>query len=88
MQAMGGQDEPTEETQPGGRGAGNRQIRPQALGLDAQMGTHLLEGDLHLPAAQVPGEEGPGVQVGIGAQQGLGFPAPGLDRGIAQICCG
>ena len=77
LQAMGDQDEPTEEARQGGRGAGNGRGRPLALGLDSQMGTHLLEGDFHLPAAQVPGEDGLGGQVGIGAQQGLGFPAAG-----------
>ncbi len=39
------------------------------------MGAHLLEGDLHLPALQVGGEDGGRGPVGVGAEQGLGLPA-------------
>ena len=37
-----------------GVGAGNGQVGPLALGLHAQVGAHLLKGDLQLPAQDKP----------------------------------
>src|SRR5260370_11634878 len=42
------------ECQQGRSGAQNRQIRPLALGLDAQMSTHLMKGDFNCPAQDKP----------------------------------
>ena len=92
-QAVGDQ-EPAEEAQQDRGGAGNGRRRPLALGFHAQMGAHLLEGDLHLPALQVGGEDGGRGPVGVGAEQGLGFAAPGRvaqeqpaqgDGGLARV---
>ena len=93
-QTVGDQDEPTEEAQQDRGGAGDGGRRPLALGFHAQVGAHLLEGDLHLPALQVRGEDGGRGPVGVGAEQGLGFaasarvaqeqPAQG-DGGLARV---
>ena len=40
-----------------GCGAGDCPIGPLALGLDAEMVTHLAEGDLHLPALDKPADD-------------------------------
>ena len=42
------------ESQQGRSGAQNRQIRPLALGLDAQMSTNLMKGDFNCPAQDKP----------------------------------
>src|SRR5215218_2849554 len=36
---------------------GDGQVRPLALGLDAEVVTHVPEGDFHLPALDEPGED-------------------------------
>ena len=54
LQGVGGQGGPGEETQQDGRGAGDGQVRPLALGLHAQMGPDLMEGDFQLPAQDKP----------------------------------
>ena len=69
-----------EEPQQDGRGAGDGQIGPLALGLHAQVGTHLLKepapylirGDLQLPAQDKPFQDLGRVRRWVGAQQGLG----------------
>ena len=48
-----------------------------ASGFDAQVGADLLEGDLHLPALQVCGEDCGQFPVGVGAEQSLEIAAPG-----------
>jgi len=42
------------ESQQGRSRARNRQIRPLALGLDAQMSTHLMKGDFNRPTQDKP----------------------------------
>ena len=83
-QVVGDQDEPAEETEQDRGGAGNGGCRPLALGFDAQMGADLLEGNLHLPALQVGGEDGLGAPVGVGAEQGLGVRHPVGSRRSSQ----
>src|SRR3954469_10772640 len=39
------------------RRTGDGQVRPLALGLDAEVVTHVPEGDFHLPALDEPGED-------------------------------
>ena len=61
-------------------GVGDGQIRPLALGLHAQVGTHLLKepapylirGDRQLPAQDKPFQDLGRVRRWVGAQQGLG----------------
>src|SRR3954463_5779404 len=40
-----------------GVGTGDGQVRPRALGLDAEVVTHFPEGDFHLPALDEPGQD-------------------------------
>ena len=54
QQGVGDYGDPAEEAQQDGRGADVGRDRPLPLGLAAQMGTHGLEDDLHLPAVQEP----------------------------------
>ncbi|MDF2975195.1 MAG: hypothetical protein K0R61_5645 [Microvirga sp.] len=70
-----------EQCQQAGRGAGDRPIGPLALGLDAEMVTHLAERDLHLPALDKPADDLQRLAGGIGAQQCLRVEAV---QGIAQ----
>ncbi len=63
-------------TQQGRGGADDGQIRPLPLGLHAQVGTHGLEGDLHLPTAQEPPQQLRHRQGGVGAEQSLGGLGP------------
>ena len=56
-------------------GAGNRHVGPLPLGLDAEMGAHLLEGDLDAPAADEPRHDLGWVTGEVGAEQGLGLEA-------------
>src|SRR5215212_5791425 len=60
-----------EQREQAGRRAGNRPIRPLALGLDAEMVAHFAEGDFHLPALDEPADDLQRLASGIGAQQGL-----------------
>ena len=58
------------ECQQGGGGAQDRQIRPLALGLDAQMSTNLVKGDFHCPAQDKPLDDLESLCLLIGTQQG------------------
>ena len=51
LQRVGGQGGPGEEPQQGGGGAGDGPVGPLALGLHAQVGPHLLKGDLPVASA-------------------------------------
>ena len=72
LQRMGGYGGPGKEAQQSRRGAGNGQVRPLALGLHAQVGPHLLKGDLQLPAQDKPFQDLGRVRRRVGAEQGLG----------------
>ena len=61
------------ESQQGGSGAQDRQIRPLALGLDAQMSTHLMKGDFDRPAQDKPLHDLDSFRVLVGAKQGHWF---------------
>src|SRR5688500_13616321 len=71
IKARGEQGHDREQREQAGGGAGDRPLRPLALGLDAEMVAHLAERDLHLPAPDVPADDLQRVASGIGAQQGL-----------------
>src|SRR2546421_9270787 len=58
------------ECQQGGSGAQNGQIRPLALGLDAQMSTNLVKGDFNCPAQDKPLDDLESLCLLIGTQQG------------------
>src|SRR5438270_1330678 len=58
------------ESQQGRSGAQNSQIRPLALGLDAQMSTHLMKGDFDRPAQDKPLHDLDSFRVLVGAKQG------------------
>ena len=77
LQEMSGQDEPEEEAQQGRGVAGDGLVRPLRVpsgwGLDTQMSAHFLKGNLHLPTAQVPGEDRGRRPVGVGVEQRLGL---------------
>src|SRR4051794_22216425 len=54
----GGQErDQGEQSKQAGRGAGDGQVRPLALGLNAEVVTHVPEGDFHLPALDEPGQD-------------------------------
>ena len=74
--AVGDQNEPAEEAQQGGCGAGNGRIGPLTLGLHPQMGAHFRAGNFHRPALPVPGQDGGRGQGRVGAEQGLGLLTP------------
>src|SRR5258708_455969 len=58
------------ECQQGRSGAQNRQIRPLALGLDAQMSTNFMKGDFNCPAQDKPLDDLESLCLLIGTQQG------------------
>lgn len=62
-----------EEPQQSGCGAQDRQVRPLALRLDAEMGAHFVEGNFQLPSQHEPLHDLQGVDVQISAQQRLGL---------------
>lgn len=74
-QVMSQQHDQREQAEQGGGGALDSPGRPLALGFEAQMGAHFLEGHFHTPAhhhpphdveragSQVGGEEGSGVEL-------------------------
>ena len=72
LQRVGGQGDPGEEPQQDGRGAGDGQVRPLALGLHAQVGPHLLKGALQLPKQDKPLEDLGRIRRRIGTEQSLG----------------
>ncbi len=61
------------ECQQGRSGAHNRQIRPLALGLDAQMSTNLMKGDFNSPTQDKPLHDLESLCILIGTQQGHGL---------------
>src|SRR5215218_10270719 len=56
-EARGQQGDDREQAEQAGRGAGDRLVRPLPLGLDAEVVTHLAEGDLQLPALHKPADD-------------------------------
>ena len=69
---VGEQRHQGEETEQRWGRAGDRTIGPLALGLDAQVGPHLVEGHFELPAQDEPGEDLLGIGFEVGTEQGLG----------------
>ena len=61
-----------EQAGPAGRGACDGEVRPLALGLDAEMVAHFPEGDFHLPALDEPADDLQRVAARIGAESGAG----------------
>jgi hypothetical protein len=61
-----------EQAEQGRGGAANRQLRPLALGLQAEVAAGLFPGHFQLPAQHEPGEDLFGRGVQVGAEQGLG----------------
>src|SRR3954468_16710629 len=59
------QGEQPEQTR---RGARDRLVRPLALGLDAEVVTHVPEGDFHLPALDEPGQDLQRIAGEVGAE--------------------
>src|SRR3954467_12718243 len=59
------QGEQPEQTR---RRTGNGQVRPLALGLDAEVVTHVPEGDFHLPALDEPGQDLQRIAGEVGAE--------------------
>ncbi len=72
LQSMGGQSASGEEARQDGRGAGDGQAGPLALGFHARMGASFLEGDFELPTQHKPLEDLGRVRRRAGAEQGLG----------------
>ena len=70
QELMGKQGDKRKESQQGRSRAHNRQIRPLALGLDAQMSTHLMKGDFDRPAQDKPLHDLDSFRVLVGAKQG------------------
>src|SRR4051795_12376731 len=62
------QGEQPEQTRHGAR---DRLVRPLALGLDAEVVTHVPEGDFHLPALDEPGQDLQRIAGEVGAEEGL-----------------
>ena len=60
------------ESEQGRSRAQNGQVRPLALGLDAQVRSRFLKGDLQLPAQDKPFEDLGWGGAQIGAEQGQG----------------
>ena len=71
LQEVGGQGGPGEETQQDGSGAGDGEVRPLVLGLQTQMGSDFLEGDLQLPTQDKPLQDLGRVCRGVGAEESL-----------------
>ena len=71
LQHVGGQGGPGEEPQQDRSGACDGQVGPLALGLDAQVGSHLLKGNFQLPAQHKPLQYPGRVLRRVGAEQGL-----------------
>ena len=63
---------PGEKPRQDGRGAGGGPAGPLALGLHAQVGPHLLKGDLQLPVQHKPLEDLGRVRCQVRTEQGLG----------------
>ena len=72
LQRVGGQGGPRKETQQGGGGTGDGRVGPLALGLDAQVGAHLLKGDLQLPAQDKPFQDLGRIRRRVSTEQSLG----------------
>src|SRR2546426_10285269 len=70
QQLMSKNGDERKECQQGRSGAHNRQIRPLALGLDAQMSTHLMKSDFDRPAQNKPLDDVGRLCILIGAKQG------------------
>jgi len=70
QQVMSKDGNARKESQQGRSGAQNSQIRPLALGLDAQMITHLMKGDFDRPAQDKPLHDLGSLCILIGAKQG------------------
>src|SRR3954462_356786 len=66
------QGEQPEQTR---RRTGDGQVRPLALGLDAEVVTHVPEGDFHLPALDEPGQDLQRIAGEVGAEERLGVEA-------------
>ena len=57
MERVGQEHHEAEETEQTGDGAAHRAGGPLALRLKAALRTHFLEGDLHVPAQQIPPQD-------------------------------
>jgi hypothetical protein len=68
---MGVERHQREEAKHGWSRAGDRAVRPVALGLYTEMGAHLAERHLELPAQQEPGDDLERISGDIGAKDGL-----------------
>jgi hypothetical protein len=75
------QGDDREQPEQAGRRAGDRLVRPLALGLDAGVVACLAEGDLNLPALDEPADDLQRLLRGVGAKQCLRIEA---FAGIAQ----
>ncbi len=67
------QSQQREQSQQSRRRAHDRQIRPLALGLEAQMLANFMEGDFQLPSENEPFHDLHRLDVQVRAQQGLGL---------------
>jgi len=70
VQALGHERDEAEEAQEAGRGAGDGAIGPLALRFEAEVGAHLLERHLNVPAADVPSHDLRGGHVLGGTEEG------------------
>src|SRR5215204_1789471 len=57
VEAHGEQRHDREQPKQARRGAGDRLVRPLALGLNAEVVAYLAEGDLHLPTLDEPADD-------------------------------
>ena len=76
LQRVGGQGGPGKEAQQDRRGAGDGPVGPLALGLHAQVGPHLLKGDLQLLAQDKPFQDLVGSADGSVHSRACGVKAP------------
>jgi hypothetical protein len=77
LHISGPQRDEGEQSEQGRGGAGDGEIRPLALGLDAEMFAGLLEGGRHGPAVDIPSEDVLRLGVKVGAQEGLRLAGAG-----------
>lgn len=82
---MGEQSDQRKESQQGWRSAQNRQVRPLALGFDAETGARFLKGDFQLPAQNRPFHNLRRLNSAISAEERLGLQR--LSRVRIQLVC-
>ena len=84
VEARRQQGDDREQPEQAWRGAGDGLVRPLPLGLDAEVVTHLAEGDFDLPALDEPADDLQRLLRQVGAEQGLRIEALQGSRSSTQ----